>query len=168
VYKHYFPPFQPWHERPFQKGNLKYIILDLIKDKPRYGYEIIRALEERSQGMYAPSAGAVYPTLQMLEEMGYVSATQSEGKRVYTITDEGRRFLVEQGKHTEEVKGRIRDHWDSVHMSERRKVMNQVRELWLLIGQEFQDITPEKRQRINEILERTHSEIRVVIGQSQK
>lgn len=41
MYRHHFSPFQPWRERPFQKGNLKYIILDLIKDKPRYGYEII-------------------------------------------------------------------------------------------------------------------------------
>ncbi len=168
MYKHYFPPFQPWHERPFQKGNLKYIILDLIKDKPRYGYEIIRALEERSQGMYAPSAGAVYPTLQMLEEMGYVSATQSEGKRVYTITDEGRRFLVEKGEHAEEVKGQIKDHWDSAHMGEKREAMNQIRELWLLIGQGFYNMTPQKRQRIRKILERTHDAIRVVMGQSQK
>jgi len=168
VYKQHFPPFQPWRERPFQKGNLKYIILDLIKDKPRYGYEIIRTLEERSQGMYAPSAGAVYPTLQMFEEIGYVSATQSEGKRVYTITDEGRRFLVEKGKHAEEAKGRIKDHWDSVHMGERREVLNQIRELWLLIGQGFQSITPQKRKRIRKILERTHDEIGVVMGQSQK
>jgi DNA-binding PadR family transcriptional regulator len=168
MYRHHFSPFQSWHERPFQKGNLKYIILDLIKDKPRYGYEIIRALEERSQGMYTPSAGAVYPTLQMFEEMGYVSATQSEGKRVYSITDEGRRFLVEQGEHTEEVKGRIQDHWDSAHVGERRKVMNQVRELWQLIGQEFPDITSEKRQHISKILERTRREIQVAIGKSQK
>jgi DNA-binding PadR family transcriptional regulator len=168
MYRHHLSPFQPWRERPFQKGNLKYIILDLIKDKPRYGYEIIRTLEERSQGMYAPSAGAVYPTLQMFEEIGYVSATQSEGKRVYTITDEGRRFLVEKGKHAEEAKGRIKDHWDSVHMGERREVLNQIRELWLLIGQGFHSITPQKRKRIRKILERTHDEIGVVMGQSQK
>ncbi|HEX9896778.1 MAG TPA: PadR family transcriptional regulator [Dehalococcoidales bacterium] len=147
---------------------MKYIVLDLIKEKPRYGYEIMQALEERSQGMYAPSAGAVYPTLQMLEEMGYIGASQSEGKRIYSITDEGRRFITEQGEHTEEVKGRIQDHWDSAHVGERRKVMNQVRELWQLIGQEFPDITSEKRQHISKILERTRREIQVAIGKSQK
>jgi DNA-binding PadR family transcriptional regulator len=168
MFQHRILLFRPWRESPFQKGHLKYIILDLIKDKPRYGYEIIRILEERSQGMYAPSAGAIYPTLQMLEEMGYISASQSEGKKVYTITDAGRQFLVDQGRHTEEVKGRIRDHWDSAHVGERRKVMNQIRELWALIGQGFHNITPDKRKRIQEILEHTYSEIRTVIGQSQK
>jgi DNA-binding PadR family transcriptional regulator len=147
---------------------MKYIILDLIKEKPRYGYEIMQALEELSQGMYAPSAGAVYPTLQMLEEIGYVSGSQAEGKRVYSITQEGRQFLIDNGEHTEELKGRIKDHWDSVHVGERRKVMNQVRELWQLIGQEFPDITSEKKQNISKILERTRREIQVAIGKSQK
>jgi DNA-binding PadR family transcriptional regulator len=168
LYKHHLSQFQPWHERPFQKGNLKYIILDLIKDKPRYGYEIIRALEERSQGMYTPSAGAVYPTLQMFEEMGYVNATQSEGKRVYTITDEGRRFLVEKGEHAEEIKGQIKDHWDSAHMGERRGVRNQIKGLWVMIGQEFPDMVPEKRLLIIKILERTRIEIQKVIGKPQQ
>lgn len=130
--------------------------------------KLSRALEERSQGMYAPSAGAVYPTLQMFEEMGYVSATQSEGKRVYTITDEGRQFLVEKGEHTEEAKGRIKDHWDSVNMGERREILNQIRELWSLTGQGFHSITPAKKQRIRKILERTHDEIQIVIGQAKK
>jgi len=168
MYRQRFRPFRPWHESPFQRGNMKYIILDLIKEKSRYGYEIMQALEELSQGMYAPSAGAVYPTLQMLEEIGYVSGSQTEGKRVYSITQEGRQFLIDNGEHTEEVKGRIQDHWDSAHVGERRKVMNQVRELWQLIGQEFPDITSEKRQHISKILERTRREIQVAIGKSQK
>ncbi len=60
----------PQREGPFQRGVIKYIILDYLKDKPSYGYEIIRALEERFYGFYVPSPGTVYPTLQMLEEMG--------------------------------------------------------------------------------------------------
>src|SRR4030042_1692422 len=86
----------PWRASPFHRGNLKYVILDLIKDKPRHGYEIIRLLEERSHGFYTPSPGAVYPTLQFLEETGYVEAAQHDGKRIYSITDEGRRFLTER------------------------------------------------------------------------
>ena len=81
-----------WQESPFQKGDLKYVILDLIKEKPRYGYEIIRDLEERSHGFYTPSPGVIYPTLQMLEETGYTSSAEQDGKRVYTITEEGRQF----------------------------------------------------------------------------
>jgi DNA-binding PadR family transcriptional regulator len=70
----------------FQRGDLKYVILDLLKDKPRHGYDIIRELEERSYGFYKPSPGVIYPTLQMLEEMGYASSTEQEGKKVYSIT----------------------------------------------------------------------------------
>jgi DNA-binding PadR family transcriptional regulator len=55
------------HARFFEKGDLKYVILDLLKDKPRHGYEIIRALEDRFHG-FTPSAGSVYPTLQLLDD----------------------------------------------------------------------------------------------------
>src|SRR5215831_18041163 len=83
-------------ERFFGRGDLKYVILELLKEQPRHGYDIIRALEERARGMYRPSPGSVYPTLQMLEDLGYVTSTQQEGKKVYSITDEGRRYLTEQ------------------------------------------------------------------------
>ena len=53
----------------FEKGDLKYVILDLLKDEPSHGYEVIRKLEERSRGFYSPSPGSVYPTLQLLEDM---------------------------------------------------------------------------------------------------
>jgi DNA-binding PadR family transcriptional regulator len=163
MYRHAFSHLRPWRETHFQKGHLKYIILDLIKEKPRYGYEIIRELEERSHGMYAPSAGVVYPTLQMLEEMGLISAAMVEGKRVYTITGAGHEFLVKEGSQAEEIKGHIRDRWGSTNLGERRKFMNQVRELWVMIGQEFDDINPEKKKRIREILDRTYNEIRTLI-----
>lgn len=84
---------RPFRESSFQKGDLKYVILDLIRDKPRHGYEIIRELEEKSHGLYTPSPETVYPTLQMLEEMGYASATERDGKKIYTITEEGLKFL---------------------------------------------------------------------------
>ncbi len=70
-----------WRENRFERGDIKYVILDLLRERPSYGYEIIRALEERFGGLYTPSAGTVYPTLQMLEEMGYVTSSQSEGEK---------------------------------------------------------------------------------------
>ena len=68
--------------RLFEKGDLKYVILDLLKDKPSHGYEIIRALEERFHGFYSPSAGSIYPTLQLLEDMGHVKSSEADGKKV--------------------------------------------------------------------------------------
>lgn len=166
MYRQRFRSVRPWRERPFQRGNMKYIILDLIKEKPRYGYEIMQALEELSRGIYTPSAGAVYPTLQMLEEMGYISESQTEGKRVYSVTQEGTQFLIDNSEHTEELKERIKGHWDSVRVGERRKVMNQAREIWQLIEQEFPDMATEKRLKVIKILEHTRGEIKKVVGKS--
>ena len=73
--------FDRLHGRLFEKGDLKYVILQLLSERSAHGYEVIRALEERFGGMYTPSAGAVYPTLQMLEDMEYVSSTQQDGKK---------------------------------------------------------------------------------------
>src|SRR5262245_1912732 len=70
-------------ERMFEKGEFKYLILDLLQQQPAHGYELIRRLEERSGGHYAPSPGLVYPTLQMLEDMGCVAVTQESGRKVY-------------------------------------------------------------------------------------
>jgi DNA-binding PadR family transcriptional regulator len=70
-----------------------------------HGYEMIKALEEKSGGFYTPSAGTIYPTLQLLEDRGLVTVSVAEGKKVYSITDEGRAFLAEQQKNTEEFAG---------------------------------------------------------------
>jgi DNA-binding PadR family transcriptional regulator len=98
-------------ERFFGRGDLKYVILDLLKDQPRHGYDIIRALEDRSGGSYRPSPGSVYPTLQMLEDLGYVEATQQEGKKVYAITDAGRQFLADQGDVLDDLRSRVAGAW---------------------------------------------------------
>jgi DNA-binding PadR family transcriptional regulator len=82
--------------RVFDGGELKIVILALVAEKPRYGYEIIKELGERVGGDYSPSPGVVYPTLTMLEEMGYASASQDQaGRKLYTLTPEGEKALAE-------------------------------------------------------------------------
>ena len=98
------------HGRFFEKGEFKYLILELLREKPSYGYEIIKALEDRFHGLYSPSPGVVYPTLQMLEEMGYVAAAERDGRKVYSITEAGLRFFDEQ-KETAEGIGTRMNHW---------------------------------------------------------
>ena len=81
-------------ERVFGRGDLPLIVLALIEISPRHGYEIIKAIEERCAGAYAPSPGAVYPTLTLLEEQDHVTASDSgNGKKLYTITELGRAHL---------------------------------------------------------------------------
>ncbi|HEY3057349.1 MAG TPA: PadR family transcriptional regulator [Chloroflexota bacterium] len=153
-------------ERPFGRGDLKYVILELLKDQPRHGYDIIRALEERSRGTYRPSPGSVYPTLQMLEDLGYVTSIQEEGgKKVYAITDEGRRYLSEQESTVEDIQSRLRAGWDA---AQRPEVAELMRELQLLGRALFRHATggalqdPERLKRLKGILERARAEIETV------
>jgi DNA-binding PadR family transcriptional regulator len=75
---------------------LRLVLLALIDEKPRHGYELIKDLEAKFGGTYAPSPGSVYPTLTLLEELGHVRSTASEGtKRLVEITDEGRRYMAD-------------------------------------------------------------------------
>src|SRR5450755_317447 len=81
--------------RFFAHGDLRLVILRLIAEKPRHGYEIIKEIEERVAGAYSPSPGVIYPTLTLLEELGYVAVTPGEGARkLHAITEEGRAFLA--------------------------------------------------------------------------
>lgn len=80
--------------RLFDNGELRFVILQMIAEKPSYGYELIKAIEERLSGIYAPSAGVVYPTLTLLEEEGFATVTSAEGgKKLYAITDAGKQEL---------------------------------------------------------------------------
>jgi DNA-binding PadR family transcriptional regulator len=97
-----------WGGRMFEQGDLKYVILQMLAEKPRHGYEIIKELEEKSGGVYAPSAGAIYPTLTLLEDMGFATSTQEDGgKKVYTITEAGRAYLEENKSTVDDVFERI-------------------------------------------------------------
>jgi len=94
--------------RLFEQGDLKYVILRLLEEKPRHGYEIIKDLESRFGGAYAPSPGTVYPTLTMLEDLGYARVVPEEGgKKIYEITDEGRKYLAEHSNTVNDIFDRI-------------------------------------------------------------
>jgi len=148
---------------PFGKGDLKYVILDLLKEKPRYGYEIIRALEERSHGFYTPSPGVVYPTLQMLEEMGYASSAERDGRKIYTITKEGSKFLAEQKDFTDEVKSHMKRRWNPENMGIIMEIMGDFRELGRMVRHRAESIEPEKMKRIRDVVSRATQEIKAIL-----
>jgi DNA-binding PadR family transcriptional regulator len=80
--------------RVFDHGDLRLVIMALLAEKSRYGYEIIKALEERVGDGYSPSPGVVYPTLTLLEEVGHATVNQEHGgRKLYTLTDEGKAYL---------------------------------------------------------------------------
>ena len=102
--------------RMFDGGELRLVLLKLITDEPRHGYELIRAIEELTGGEYAPSPGVVYPTLTLLDEMGFIGEQAADEKRKrYAATDEGCAHLEENREHAEALIARL------THIGERRQ-----------------------------------------------
>ena len=93
--------------RVMSQESLRLAILALLAEKPRHGYEVIRALEERSAGHYSPSPGMVYPTLTYLEEMGYASTETQGTKKLYAITPEGQAYLGENRQAADAVLAKL-------------------------------------------------------------
>lgn len=148
--------------RLFKKGDMKYVILDLLKDKPAHGYELTQALENRFHGLYSPSAGSVYPVLQLLEDMGCVTSNITEGKKVYTITEAGKKFLKDQQETVETIRERFQGWWGAQnreYLQMVREMMNYARDITGEIRRIAMRKDPAKIARINEILAKTLKEI---------
>ena len=97
--------------RFFDHGDLRLVVLKLIADKPSHGYELIKAIEDLTEGDYGPSPGIVYPTLNMLEDIGFIVERKSkDSKKVYEATDAGRTHLEENEEEVEELFERLEGH----------------------------------------------------------
>lgn len=94
--------------RLFAHGDLHLVILHLIAEKPRHGYEIIKAIEEMTGGVYTPSPGTIYPALTMLEEQGQVSQSAEGSKKLYDLTADGRAYLDANRQAVDTLVARIR------------------------------------------------------------
>ena len=95
--------------RMFEGGELRLLLLRLIADEPRHGYDLIRAIEELTGGSYVPSPGVIYPTLTMLEDMGLIAETAGEGgRKPFEITEAGRNYLDENGQEAQELLERLK------------------------------------------------------------
>jgi DNA-binding PadR family transcriptional regulator len=90
------------------RGHLNMIILEIIKERPRHGYDVIKAIEERFQGFYSPSAGSVYPILQELEVQDFVTSSEKSGKKIYTITKDGEQELKANHAKFSEMREHLR------------------------------------------------------------
>lgn len=98
-------------------ADLQLLVLGMLEEKPRHGYELIKELEERSHGFYTPSPGVIYPALTYLEELGYASVETSGTKKLYSITEEGKKYLQEN-------RDSLQDMYDALeHISRRMEKM---------------------------------------------
>lgn len=147
--------------RMFGHGDLKLLLLALIEQQPRHGYELIRIIEDMFHGHYSPSPGAIYPTLTMLEELGYAESENEQGNRkLYTITEAGRAFLDENRAEVEAVTSRT-EH--SARMAAKmsapmavRKAMHALKHALLMRGPSWDKAEAE---RVATILERAANDI---------
>src|SRR5688572_24978684 len=110
-------------KRMFESGELRLVLLKLIADQPRHGYELIKAIEEMTGGEYAPSPGIVYPTLTMLEDMGLIAETKSKDtKKVYEATADGRAHPAENSAEVEELIERLEGHGQHRRRGQRHEI----------------------------------------------
>lgn len=168
MFKHFLEHLDHEHHhssRLFAKGEIKYVILTILQKKPSHGYEIIHQLEDSFHGSYSPSAGSVYPTLQMLEDMGYVSSSTRDDKKIYTITDAGERFLAESRETVDRIKSHMH-HW--IHELNRDEERDTYRELYQMSRMMYRKTRRLRRgqlERIRAILEEAHRNIETIIDE---
>jgi DNA-binding PadR family transcriptional regulator len=143
-------------ERLFDSGELRLVILNLVAEKPSYGYEIIKAIEERLSGGYAPSPGVVYPTLTLLEEEGYATVSSAEGsKKLYTVTDLGTEYLKTNQATVKAIFGRMEQAGKAFGRGRSPQIMRAVANLMFALklraGQG--NLSPEQTRKIVEAID---------------
>jgi DNA-binding PadR family transcriptional regulator len=158
-------PFGGEGRRFFGRGDVKFALLELLQERPMHGYEMMKALEEKSGGFYVPSAGTIYPTLQLLEDRGLVTSQELEGKRVYSITDAGRIAHGERRKEEDDFAnpfwgrfGPQARRWNAPETQALRSEAMEVARLFAIAGRKaFND--PEQITNLRGILERARKEL---------
>jgi DNA-binding PadR family transcriptional regulator len=147
--------------RMFGHGDLRLVLLSLIAEKPRHGYDLIRAIEEKFGGAYAPSPGAVYPTLTLLEEQDYIASEAASGtKKLYQITDAGRAFLDENVVALKGIQSRMELAAQAYSMhSTPEMVREAIRTLKQALHMRRGPWTPEEAERVRRLIEATARQI---------
>jgi len=143
-----------------RRGDVRAAVLALLADRPMHGYEMIKEIEERSEGAWTPSAGSIYPMLQLLEDEGLIRGEDSDGKRRFSLTDAGR---AEREEKAEEVAP-----WDAVregaptgHIALRHSVGK----LIAAVKQVGQAGDEDQRKQVTELLDETRRKIYAILAE---
>ena len=163
--RHGPPGFGPWGRRGrfFGPGEVRLALLSLLADRPQHGYELMKGLEERSNGTYRASAGTIYPTLQQLEDEGLVVSEPVDGKRVYRVCDAGREELARKSEVVDDIWQRADDwgSWEGMWDPDAGELM---RPAMLLVKAAFRSLLrsddPDRVDQIREILKDARRRIR--------
>jgi DNA-binding PadR family transcriptional regulator len=149
-----------------ERGGVRYLVLAAIADTPRHGYEIMAVIEERSGGSYRPSPGVIYPTLQLLEELGHVKASERDGKKIYAITPAGTRELEEHRDEVASFYEQSEDVWED-HADAVRDVADRVRRLVRAFRRTVRRgrLTPARMARVRAILDEAVTKLEALVDE---
>lgn len=142
----------------FRRGVLPYTLLKALDERSMHGYEIIKVLTEEFGGFFQPSTGAIYPVLKTLEDKGYLRGERKDGKMVYSITPKGKEFLREGEERFKSIIESRR-----AFIEERKGLNRELRNFASLIRTNYSDLTPEKAEKIRQILQEARRKITDVI-----
>jgi DNA-binding PadR family transcriptional regulator len=157
-------------ERPFWRGrgpgrifgstDLRFLLLDLIAEKPRHGYELIKAIEEKFGGAYSPSPGIIYPMLTLFEETGLATVATEGTRKLYSITEEGKKELEENRAAVDEMLHRMAAVGSAARPTERDpQIMRAIQNFRMALSMRAGNLTPEQRSRIIEVIDNAAREI---------
>jgi len=157
-------------ERPFWRGrgpgrifgsnDLRFLLLDLIAEKPRHGYELIKAIEEKFGGAYSPSPGIIYPMLTLFEETGLATVANEGTRKLYSITEEGKKELEENRGAVDEMLHRMAAVGSAARPTERDpQIMRAIQNFRMALSMRAGNLTPEQRSRIIEVIDNAAREI---------
>lgn len=148
-----------------RRGDIKFVLLELLKDEPHHGYELIKALEQRSGGFYRPSPGMIYPTLQLLEEEGNLTSKMVDDKRVYSITEAGRKVLAEHEADSQERGSRGRGfRGQGPETPQLMALRKNAMALLDTVMQVARHGTPEQLQAVQTLLNKANQDIHAVMA----
>jgi len=143
------------------RGGIRFAILGMLKEKPRHGYDIIREMEDLSGGLYSPSPGAIYPTLQALEDQDLVTSTTEEGKKVYAISEAGSAYLEEHKDRADSHRERWQAQWGGGQAGESGDTLKDIHEAFHAVKSAVRDTagSPDRLKEIGELLKEAAAKI---------
>jgi DNA-binding PadR family transcriptional regulator len=147
-------------QQRMRRGDVKYALLSALLERPMHGYDIMQELDESSGGRYRPSSGSVYPTLQMLEDGGFVTSQILDGKRIYEITEAGRKLVGERPRDDAEEERPDEDwraDWDAMRNTARRFAE--------AVRQGFTTFDPQTREKIRKVIDNASREIYTILAE---
>jgi len=150
-----------------ERGAVRYLVLDALAAQPRHGYEIMQAIGDKSGGQYKPSPGVIYPTLQMLDELGHVKSVEDGGRRTYTITSDGKADLAAHAEDVDDFYARSGgEEWES-HRDDFAELAAHVAKLFKKVRRAAHRgaLRPSTMKALRKLLESTLDSVDEILGE---